>query len=439
MSTASTAPPLDGPSSAIPVRREVVFILVFAFFGTMFDGAELNLVGYPLKYLSDSFHASTIEIIRISTIQGFASIAGGLLFGWLGDQIGRRWTYTISVLMFGLAAILGGLAPSYGMFLLTRVLAGVGMGGLFGLSYSMFAECWKTQRRGAMGGSIQAMYFVGEIITEGAIYFSIKAFGADSGWRTGYVLIGIGTVIVAALAMFLLPESRQWQAYQRALRSGELPPDLRRAKVPLFDLFRGGYAFGTIAFVVLSTAMFLTTNSITAYLSTFLIKVQKLPLGTASLIVLIGLIVTPITYVTGGILSDIIRRKWAFFSACAFGLIGFTWFLVLVQTKNAHIGQDFWHYQTFYALMFCAAATGGFGILGIWMAEFFPTRVRSTGSNASYYAGRGLGAGVYPLFSLSIAGTVPLALALGIIGPIAGVIFSIAAPDRTGRTITAVE
>ena len=73
------------------------------------------------------------------------------------------------------------------------------------------------------------------------------------------------------------------------------------------------------------------------------------------------------------------------------------------------------------------------------MAEFFPTRSARPGSNTSYYAGRGLGAGVFPLFALTVAGTVPLALALGIIGPIAGVIFSLAAPDRTGRTITAIE
>ena len=101
------------------------------------------------------------------------------------------------MLIFGVAAILGGLAPTYLLFLLTRLLAGVGMGGLFGLSFSMFAECWKTRRRGAMGGSIQAMYFVGEILTEGAIYFCIRAFGEDAGWRTGYVLIGAGTVVIA--------------------------------------------------------------------------------------------------------------------------------------------------------------------------------------------------------------------------------------------------
>jgi hypothetical protein len=41
------------------------------------------------------------------------------------------------------------------------------MSGLFGLSYSMFTECWQTTRRGTMGGLIQSMYFVGEITTEG--------------------------------------------------------------------------------------------------------------------------------------------------------------------------------------------------------------------------------------------------------------------------------
>lgn len=439
MSTASTAMPLGGSASAVPARREVVLILVFAFLGTLFDGAELNLVGYPLAYLSDTFHVSTIQIIQISTLQGFASIAGGLLFGWLGDLLGRRRTYTISVLVFGIAAILGGLAPTYSLFLLTRLLAGVGMGGLFGLSFSMFAECWKTRRRGAMGGSIQAMYFVGEILTEGAIYFCIRGLGPDTGWRTGYVLIGAGTVVIAILAAFLLPESHQWRIYQGELKAGRVPQDLRRNKVPLLDLFRPGYALGTVVFIALATAMFLTTNSLISYLSTFLIKVEKVSLGTASLIVLLALICTAVTYPLGGILSDFLRRKWAFFWCCAFGLVGFTWFLVLVLGHDAHIHEDFWNYQTFWALMLCASACGGFGILGIWMAEFFPTRVRSTGSNTSYYAGRGLGAGVFPLFALSVAGTVPLALALGIIGPIVGVVVALAAPDSTGRTIAAIE
>jgi SHS family lactate transporter-like MFS transporter len=439
MSIASTADPADLSGSSVPPQREVVWILVFAFLGTLFDGAELNLVGYPMAYISGTLHVSTLQIVQVSTLQGFASIAGGIVFGWLGDLLGRRRTYAISVLLFGVAAILGGLAPTYPLYLLSRLVAGVGMGGLFGLSFSMFAECWKSRRRGAMGGSIQAMYFLGEVITEGAIYYCIRGLGPSAGWRTGYVLIGAGTVVIAVLSAFLLPESRQWRIYQEESRAGRLPRELRRHRIPLIDLFRNGHGWGTTAFVALATAMFLGTNSMISYLATFLIKVEKVPLGTASLIVLLGLFCTAVTYPLAGALSDVIHRKWAFFWACAFGLIGFTWFLVLVLTGKAHIGTDFWDQPTFWALMLCAGACGGFGVLGVWMSEFFPTRNRSTGSNTCYYAGRGLGAGVFPLFALAIAGTVPLALALGIIGPLVGVLIALAAPDSTGRAIEALE
>src|SRR5262249_47667877 len=156
---------------------------IFAFLGSLFDGAELNLVGYPLSYISGTLHISTLALVSVSTFQGFASIAGGFLFGWLGDTLGRRPTYAISVVAFRVPAVLGGLAQNYETFLLTRLLAGVGMGGLFGLSFSMFTECWKTSRRGTMGGLIQSMYFLGEIVTVGVLFTFLTWFGHDLGWR----------------------------------------------------------------------------------------------------------------------------------------------------------------------------------------------------------------------------------------------------------------
>jgi SHS family lactate transporter-like MFS transporter len=194
-----------------------------------------------------------------------------------------------------------------------------------------------------------------------------------------------------------------------------------------------------VLFMVLSTAMFLTTNSVGAYLSTYLLTTQKLSLDTVSLIVLVGYVATIIAYTLTGVVSDRLRRKYAFTLASAVGTVGFVWFLWLLTSGSAHVGADFWAWPTFWALMLCAGAAGGFGVLGVWMSEFFPTRVRSTGSSASYYVGRGLGAGIFPLFALTLAGTVPFALALGIIGPVAGLVFSVIAPDRTGRAIADLE
>lgn len=432
-------PVSTGGTAMFYTRREVRFILAFALLGTLFDGAELNLIGFPLAYISDSLHVSTIALITVATVQGFASILGGFVFGTLGDTLGRRRTFAISVLAFGVAATLGGLATNYEMFLLTRVLAGIGMGGLFGLSFSMFTECWQTKKRGTMGGIIQSMYFVGEILTAGLIYLFLSVLGHDLGWRAGYVVIGLVSLVIGAASLKLLPESKQWLVYQEHRKNGTLPEELRRSKVPVIDIFRPRFAYGTVLFMILSTAMFLTTNSVGAYLSTYLLKTQKLSLDTASLIVLLGYVSTIITYSATGLISDRIRRKYAFTAACVFGTVGFVWFLSLLTSGQAQVTAAFWTSPGFWALMMCAGGAGGFGVLGVWMSEFFPTRIRSTGSSASYYVGRGLGAGVFPLFALTLAGTVPFALALGIIGPAAGLIFSVLTPDRTGRTIAELE
>jgi SHS family lactate transporter-like MFS transporter len=420
-------------------NRQIWLVLSFALLGTLLDGAELNIIGYPLTYISHTLAVSTKSLVEVTTLQGFASIAGGLIFGWVGDVVGRKKTYVMCVVSFGAAAILGGLAGTFESLLLTRLLAGVGMGGLFGLGYSMFTECWEVRNRGTVGGVIQSMYFVGEIVTEGVIFGCLKLFGDTDGWRDGYVILGAVSLVVAGLAVLLLPESEQWRAYQARVRAGDLPPEQRRGAVPLFDLFRRKIAWGTVVFVVIATCMFLTTNSMIVYLSTFLMKVQHLALGRTSLIVLCGYVVTATSYVVTGRFSDRVSRRWAFVSACAFGTIGFAWFLALVASHADHVAAAFWTSPTFWALMMCAAAASGFGVLGVWLSEFLPTRLRSTGSNFAYYGGRGLGAGVYPLFALDIAGSVPMALALGIVGPVLGGVAGLVAPDHSGREISAVE
>jgi SHS family lactate transporter-like MFS transporter len=104
------------------------------------------------------------------------------------------------------------------------------------------------------------------------------------------------------------------------------------------------------------------------------------------------------------------------------------------------MGPDYWSTAMFWALIVAQAGYGGFAIMGVWMAEFFPTRIRSTGSNTAYYVGRGLGAGAYPLVALSLAGgNVAFALGLGIVGVVVALLISFITPDQTGRVIRAIE
>jgi MFS family permease len=420
--------------------RVVRLTLLFAFLATVFDGVELNLLSYPLVYIAGTFQISTSAVVGAITAQGLASLVGGFLFGWMGDVLGRRKAFALCVFVYGIGALLAGVVTTYPMFLVTRVISGVGIGGEFGLAFAMFAEVWKTERRGVMGGAIQSMFIVGEILTQGVLFVTLSTLGDDLGWRIGFVILGALSILVSVAGLIWIPESQKWLEYQRRAREGTLPPELRRTKVPFADMFRGGLARGAIAFIVMATGIFIYSYSLGTFSSTFLLKTAQVPLGGTTVILFLGLLVTIASYMLFSWLSDIVGRRTSFILSNVVGFVGLGFYLYLVWTGNTYMGPDYWSTAMFWALIVAQAGYGGFAIMGVWMAEFFPTRIRSTGSNTAYYIGRGLGAGAYPLVALSLAGgNVAVALGLGIVGVVVALLISIITPDHTGRVIRAIE
>jgi len=421
-------------------RREIQLTLLFACLGTVFDGVELNLLSYPLVYISQTLNVAIVSIVAAITAQGLASLLGGFAFGWLGDVIGPRRAFALCICVYGLGTTLAAFAPNYPFFLGSRILAGLGIGGEFGLAFAMFSECWHTERRGLMGGTIQTMFIVGQIITQGVLYSTLTMFGYDTGWRAGFLVLGIVSILLAFATLTWTPESHKWLRYQAEFERGTLPEELQRTSVPYADLFRGGLAGGTIAFMVIMTAIFMYSYSLGTFGPTFLLNVAKVPLGSMTVILFIGFFITIASYLIFSALSDVIQRKWAFLLSNVVGVVGLSAYLGLVISDKTYIGADFWNSPMFWAMSIAQGGYGGFGIVGVWMSEFFPTRIRSTGSNTAYYTGRGLGAGVYPLAALGLAGgNVAYALGLGIVGAVVALLVSIVTPDRTGREIHAIE
>jgi len=420
-------------------KKQLYLVVFFAFLGTLFDGVELNLISYPMVFIAKGLAVTTTQIVAVMTFQGLSSLVGGFLFGWLGDKIGRRWSYALCVFIYGLGTFLAGFSQSYDVFMATRVFAGLGIGGLFGLAFTMFSECWKTERRGFMGGLIQSMFVLGQILTVVVTYLTIASLGEQQGWRQSFIILGIMSILIAVAALFFLPESILWKEYGDNLRAGTLPKELRRSSIPFVDLFKHGLASGTILFMIISTAVFIASYSVITFQMTFLLKEAHVSLNIASIIVLIGLVITGIAYALIGYISDIISRKWAFFVGAIVATIGFGSFLLLVSMGHTSISENYLTSIMFWSLMLCNAGYAGFAVLGIWMSEYYPTRFRATGTNACYYMGRGLGAGVYPLFALKLSGSVTMAFGLGVVGAIGCLLVAPFTPDKTGREIKAIE
>lgn len=139
----SASKQLNAENAYSPRERKVV--LTFAIVGALIESMELNLLSYPLRDLSDSFAVSTQAVVGVITMQSIASIAGGFLFGWIADRWGRRPTYVAFTSIYGVLAVVGAFLNSFEAFTVTRVLAGVAMGGAFGVIFAMFTETWKRR------------------------------------------------------------------------------------------------------------------------------------------------------------------------------------------------------------------------------------------------------------------------------------------------------
>ncbi|MEV0109421.1 MFS transporter [Nocardia sp. NPDC050799] len=414
-----TAAAVTAASAYTPRQRRL--ILAFAIVGALIESMELNLLSFPLRDLAASFSVSSQAVVGVITLQSLASIAGGFLFGWLADRYGRRLTYVTFTGLYSVAAVAGGFITDFELFTATRVVAGLAMGGAFGVIFSMFAESWKSPKRGLMGSVLQGMFIAGTLITQLVLYTTISALGSDSGWRSGFIGIGLGCLLIAAAAAIWLPESKVWQAARSAPSvSADGAPRGR----PDAALVRGG-----LFLTLCTTGVFAASYSYITFAPTFLREVVGADLATSTLVLTLGTLLGIASYVVAGAASDRVGRRKATLGAGVVGVLGFGAFALLASGSPL---------LAIIALMGPAIGYAGFGVLGTWISEYYPTRFRAFGSGATYYVARGVGSGLFPLATLSFAGgDLRYALALGGIGAIVGLIGCQFVPETVNKIISA--
>ena len=401
--------------------RERKLILTFAIIGALIESMELNLLSFPLRDLAGSFSVTNQAVVGVITLQSIASIAGGLLFGWLADRHGRKLTYVAFTALYSIAAVVGGFITDFGVFTASRAVAGLAMGGAFGVIFAMFAESWRSPKRGLMGAVLQGMFIAGTLITQLVLYITITTLGSDSGWRAGFVGIGVGCLLIAGTAAIWLPESKLWQAARSAPRRSE---DGAARVRPDAALVRGG-----LFLTLCTTGVFAASYSYITFAPTYLREVAGASLTTSTLVLTVGTLLGIASYLVAGALSDRVGRRKATLGAGVVGVLGFGAFALLASGSPL---------LAIVALMGPAIGYAGFGVLGTWISEYYPTRFRAFGSGATYYVARGIGSGLFPLAALAIAGgDLRIALALGGVGAVVGLVGCLFVPDTANKIISA--
>jgi MFS family permease len=300
-------------------RWSMARVVIASSAGTAFEWYDFFIFGNLASVISKVFFAN-LEPTQalIAALALFAAAfafrpLGALIFGVIGDKLGRKGAFLITVSLMGGATFLIGLLPTYSqagalgpiLLILLRILQGIALGGEYGGAAIYVAEHAPNNKRGASTGWIQASASFGLlaallVIVATRTYMGDEAFNAW-GWRVPF----LASAILLAISLWMRAKLAESPEFARIREEGEI------AKAPLKE------AFGTkknlkrvfTAFFGIMCAQGAVWYFTFFYMQVFLEKLVGLPSQTKDLLLIVMTVVSAPLYVYFGWLSDRLGRK----------------------------------------------------------------------------------------------------------------------------------
>src|ERR1700757_839151 len=176
-----------------------------SFLGWTLDAFDFFVVVFLYDVLAAQFHVSKALIVATVTATLATRPLGALLFGLAADRYGRRIPLMVDVIFFSIVEVLCGFSVNYTMFLILRILYGIGMGGEWGVGASLAMESAPHRLRGILSGFLQSGYSFGYLLAAIAARLILPTLG----WRWMF-WIGGGPALLALYIRSKVPESEAW-------------------------------------------------------------------------------------------------------------------------------------------------------------------------------------------------------------------------------------
>jgi MFS transporter, SHS family, lactate transporter len=197
-------------------RRDQRNAIVAGFLGWTLDAFDFFILTLVLDDIAAAFGKTRPEVALAITLTLAMRPLGAILFGLMADRYGRRLPLMLNVIFYAVISVLCGLAPSYRVFLMLRMLFGVGMGGEWGVGASLALEFAPPRLRGLLSGFLQEGYAIGNLLAALAfrtIYPVANAHYPGNGWRIMFFIGGLP----ALLSLFIrarVKESPAWHEHR---------------------------------------------------------------------------------------------------------------------------------------------------------------------------------------------------------------------------------
>lgn len=374
---------------AVLTRNGRFVILAVAFLGWLSSGVLMSIIqlagqaaATDLLTNADGFDPSALtgkELIArwfawYQCAFLFGAATGGLVFGWLGDRLGRARGMSLSILTFSGMSVVASYSQSPAQLLIAWFLACLGVGGMWPNGVALVSEAWSSMSRPVVAGVLGTSANIGLFLM--ATLAAQKAI-TPADWRWSVIAGGL-PIVLGVFALFAVPESPRWLAAKAApLQNGPEPVSAWEVfRPPLLRITLTGIALATIPMIGgWGSANWMIPWADKAGLAAdppdpFL----KAYVGQAR----------SITGIVGSLLGG-----WIAFYAGRRR----TYFLVSLGSLLT-AQYTFWQvFPTDVSFLYWVALLGFFngvyfGWMPLFLPELFPTRIRSTGSGVSFNFGR---------------------------------------------------
>jgi len=309
MSTSTKAAPMT------PEERKVIFA---SSLGTVFEWYDFYLYGSLAAVIAKQFFSgldagSAFIFALLAFAAGFiVRPFGALVFGRLGDLIGRKYTFLVTILLMGGATFIVGILPNYAtigvaapvILIALRMLQGLALGGEYGGAATYVAEHAPNGRRGAYTAWIQTTATLGLFLSLLVILFTREFTGPafdDWGWRVPF----IASIALLAISVWIRLSMNESPAFKKMKEEGKL------SKAPLSESFG---QWKNLKIVILALFGLVAGQAVVWYTGQFyalfyLTQVLKVDAKTANLLIAASLVIGTPFFVVFGAWSDKIGRK----------------------------------------------------------------------------------------------------------------------------------